>query len=221
MANQLVPLFVFGVVLMASLAVCLWVFLDLLRQGYRWLTLVCPHCARRRLRRVADVRQPAPGSLYVCTACSRRWFLPDSLGGEWQEASGPELNSFFEPPAPPRQGAAGEQRPATPRARTVGLRNPASKAKHRLIRLLELAASYNDKGIYWRNDSPAQVQQTRQGWQQEIDILLAEVGESSLPAELLAALRSGVAVCDDSGRFVEQARRWMPAGQSPPSSPPG
>ena len=86
------------------------------------------------------------------------------------------------------------------------------QAKRRLIRLLELAASYNDKGICWRNDSPAQTRQTREAWQREIDTLLAEIGESSLPAELLAALRSGAAVCDDSGRFVEQARHWMPAG---------
>lgn len=87
----------------------------------------------------------------------------------------------------------------------------ARPVQRRLIRLLELAASYNDKGIYWRNDPPAQVQQTRQAWQQEIDTLIAEVGESSLPAELLAALRNGAAVNDDSGRFVEQARRWLPA----------
>ena len=87
------------------------------------------------------------------------------------------------------------------------------RAKRRLIRLLELAASYNDKGIFWRNDSRAQVQQTRQAWQQEIDALLAEIGESGLPAELLAALRSGEAVCDDSGRFVEQARHWILAGR--------
>ena len=85
----------------------------------------------------------------------------------------------------------------------------ARQAKQRLIRLLELAASYNDKGIYWRNDTPVQVRQTRQAWQQEIDTLLAEVGESNFPAELLAALYSGAAVSDDSGRFVEQARRWM------------
>ena len=85
-----------------------------------------------------------------------------------------------------------------------------SEVKHRLLRLLELAASYNDKGIFWRNDSPAQVQQTRQAWQQEIDALLAEVGEEGLPAELLMALRSGAAVCDDSGRYVEQARCWVP-----------
>lgn len=84
------------------------------------------------------------------------------------------------------------------------------ETKRRLVRLLELAASYNDKGIYWRNDSPAQVQQTRQAWQQELDALLTAISASSLPAELLAALRSGAAVCDDSGRFVEQARSWMP-----------
>ena len=84
-----------------------------------------------------------------------------------------------------------------------------NKAMHRLVRLLELAASYNDKGIHWRRDSPAQVQQTRQAWQQEIDALIVEVGESTLHAELLEALRSGAAVCDDSGRFVEQARRWI------------
>lgn len=83
-----------------------------------------------------------------------------------------------------------------------------TQASHRLIRLLELAASYNDKGIYWRNDSPAQVQQTRQAWQREIDVLILSLGESNLPAELLAALRSGAVVHDDSGQFVEQARRW-------------
>ena len=40
--------------------------------------------------------------------------------------------------------------------------------------------------------------------------LIPLIGESNLPTELLAALRSGAAVCDDSGRFVEQARRWLP-----------
>ena len=65
------------------------------------------------------------------------------------------------------------------------------QAQHQLIRLLELAASYNDKGIFWRNDSPAQVQQTRQEWQREIDTLIPLIGESNLPFELLAALRSG------------------------------
>lgn len=84
-----------------------------------------------------------------------------------------------------------------------------NKATRRLVRLLELAASYNDKGIHWRRDSPAQVQQTRQTWQQEIDALIVEIGASTLSAELLEALRSGAAVCDDSGRFVEQARRWI------------
>ena len=83
------------------------------------------------------------------------------------------------------------------------------QASRRLLRVLELAASYNDKGISWRNDSPAQVQQTRQEWQQEIDTLIPLVGESNLPTELLAALRSGVAVRDGSGRFVERARRWL------------
>ena len=86
----------------------------------------------------------------------------------------------------------------------------ARQAKGRLIRVLQLAASYNDKDIYWCNHSSAQVRQTRQEWQQEIDILLAEIGESNLPAELRAALRSGAAAGDDSGRFVEQARRWAP-----------
>ena len=96
---------------------------------------------------------------------------------------------------------------ARDRARWPG--GGAPRPSRQLIRLLELAASYNDKGIYWRNDSPTQVQQTRQGWQREIDALIPSVGESSLPADLLAALRSGAAVHDDSGRFVEQARCWM------------
>ena len=53
------------------------------------------------------------------------------------------------------------------------------------------------------------MQQTRQGWQREIDALILLVGETNLPADLLAALRSGTAALrDDSGRFVEQT----PAG---------
>ena len=33
----------------------------------------------------------------------------------------------------------------------------ARRAKRRLIRVLQLAASYNDKGFYWCRDSSAQV----------------------------------------------------------------
>ncbi len=83
------------------------------------------------------------------------------------------------------------------------------RASRQLVRWLHLAASYNDKGFYWLRHSPAQVQRTRQEYQQEIDALLVRVDASSLPAELRAALRSGAAVRDDSGRYVEQARRWL------------
>ena len=75
--------------------------------------------------------------------------------------------------------------------------------------MLELAACHNDKGFYWYRHSSAQVQQTRQQWQREVDALLVWVDESSLPAELRVALRSGAAVQDDSGRYVEQVRRWL------------
>ena len=59
------------------------------------------------------------------------------------------------------------------------------------------------------NGTPAE---TRQEWQEEIDALVVKIGESTLSAELLAALYSRAAVCDDSGKFVEQARCWMSAG---------
>ena len=107
-----------------------------------------------------------------------------------------------------RQVRSFEERVSS-RDRACWLGGGTLQASRRLIRVLELAASYNDKGFYWYRHSPAQVRQVQQEWQQEIDALIPLVGESNLPAELLAALRSGAAVRDDSGQFVEQARRWL------------
>ena len=99
--RELVLLLVFGCALTFSLAVCLSVCLGLVRQVYRWLTISCPHCSQRRLRYVRGIRGRDPGTFYLCAACSRRWFLPEH-GQNFQDASSPSLDPYFEPPAPPQ-----------------------------------------------------------------------------------------------------------------------
>jgi hypothetical protein len=80
-----------------------------------------------------------------------------------------------------------------------------SKAQE-LVRILELAASYNDKGVVWSGHSQAKGGQMRDAWQSEIDSTLSEMGQASIPAALVNALRSGEAVEDSMGTYASQAR---------------
>lgn len=84
-----------------------------------------------------------------------------------------------------------------------------SDAARQLVRVLELAASYNDKGEVWMSDSPEKAEQLRVGWQAEIDGLLGSVDDGTMPPGLVEALRSGAAVRDGSGVYVAEARAWV------------
>jgi hypothetical protein len=82
-----------------------------------------------------------------------------------------------------------------------------SKAQE-LVRILDLASSYNDKGVVWSGHTRAKAQQMRDAWQAKIEAILSEIGQASIPDELVKALRSGAAVEDSIGTWAGQAREW-------------
>jgi hypothetical protein len=78
----------------------------------------------------------------------------------------------------------------------------------KLVRILELAASYNDKGVVWSGHTEAKARQMRDAWQLEINLILSEMDHQSLPADLAVALIGGAAVEDSMGTYVSMAREW-------------
>lgn len=77
-----------------------------------------------------------------------------------------------------------------------------------LVRILDLAASYNDKGIVWSGHTEAKAKQMREVWQSEINSILPGINQESIPGDLAAALNSGAAVEDSKGTYVSLARTW-------------
>lgn len=77
-----------------------------------------------------------------------------------------------------------------------------------LVRILELAASYNDKGVVWSGHSDIKAKQMRDAWQSEINLILPGIDHGSLPEDLAAALNNGAAVEDSTGTYAGKAREW-------------
>lgn len=82
-----------------------------------------------------------------------------------------------------------------------------------LIRFLGLAASYNDKGWMWRNDSRAKQDETLKEFQSSLTGLVEKIGAINLPPQLLQAIRSEEAVQDSSGQYRELAESFFSASR--------
>ena len=85
---------------------------------------------------------------------------------------------------------------------------PAGKAEAiaQLLDALHGIAMYNDKGYAWMGHDAAQIAAQQARAQAGIEQLVAEIGESAFPADLLADLRSGRAVRDGDGLIVDRAQ---------------
>jgi hypothetical protein len=85
----------------------------------------------------------------------------------------------------------------------------STDARRRLVELLRTAAAYNDKGYLWCRHDEAQVLRYRQGAQETIVKLVAEIGEQAFSQALLERLLSGEAASDWSGAIYSQAKQEL------------
>lgn len=88
-----------------------------------------------------------------------------------------------------------------------------NRLEGKLVKLLHSVAAYNDKGYLWRNDSPEQTERMHAEWRQELDALIAEIGESNFSADLLVKLHGSDVVQDWSGRYAEDVSAWFSTGE--------
>lgn len=79
-----------------------------------------------------------------------------------------------------------------------------------LVAALGSAASYNDKGYYWRRDTPEQSEALRAEFQAELLALAAQLPD--LPPALREAIASGAAADDWTGDYRIAARDWLAGG---------
>ncbi|WP_090442285.1 hypothetical protein [Duganella sp. CF458] len=82
-----------------------------------------------------------------------------------------------------------------------------SDLKVELIRVLDAAAMYNDKGYTWCGHSPAKRAETEAAFHQTMLDLIANIGCNVLDPELVQAVVSGAAARDEVGHFSAIARR--------------
>lgn len=76
-----------------------------------------------------------------------------------------------------------------------------------LIKVLESAAMYNDKGFMWSGHNEAKSAKLRSEFQAQLNELAARIGPDALGAELSKAIESGNAAHDASGTFVTIAKQ--------------
>jgi hypothetical protein len=75
-----------------------------------------------------------------------------------------------------------------------------------LVKALEWAAAYNDKGFIWSRHSEEQAAAQRKEIQTRLEDLANQIGHDVLGPELSKAIKSGDAANDGSGVFVEIAK---------------
>ena len=76
-----------------------------------------------------------------------------------------------------------------------------------LIRVLNSAAMYNDKGHVWSGHSLVKRQAMQAEFHQEMLNLITQIGADALPPELVSAIASGAAARDEFGYFSGLAQR--------------
>ncbi|MBB6368852.1 hypothetical protein FHR56_004033 [Xanthomonas sacchari] len=64
------------------------------------------------------------------------------------------------------------------------------------------AAAYNDRGHAWLGHDAGQIADMQHRFQAQLTALAARLGETRLGPALSAAIASGAAARDDSGRYV-------------------
>jgi hypothetical protein len=84
--------------------------------------------------------------------------------------------------------------------------NSSDNLMESLIRELESAAAYNDKGFIWMGHSEEKSAELRKGFQTRLQDLANQLGRDVLGPELYRAIESGGAAHDGSGVFVDIAR---------------
>jgi hypothetical protein len=84
--------------------------------------------------------------------------------------------------------------------------NSSDNLVESLIRELQSAAAYNDKGFIWMGHSQDRSAEMRKEFQTRLQDLANQIGHDVLGPELSNAIESGDAAHDDSGIFVEIAR---------------
>ena len=68
---------------------------------------------------------------------------------------------------------------------------------------------YNDKGYVWSNHTPDQSEHLRRQWLEELVQVFGQLEQRDAPAALAQAVKSGEAVTDSSGQYVEIACAWL------------
>jgi hypothetical protein len=76
-----------------------------------------------------------------------------------------------------------------------------------LIRVLDSAAMYNDKGHVWSVHNFAKREAMQAEFHQKMLNLITQMGADALPPELLRAIESGAAARDEFGYFFDLAQR--------------
>ena len=79
----------------------------------------------------------------------------------------------------------------------------------KLVELLHSIAMYNDKGHIWYRHSRAESDAMRAQWRQEVDELIAQIGENNFSPQLLKDLRKKAAIEDGSGSYAERVSAWF------------
>lgn len=79
--------------------------------------------------------------------------------------------------------------------------------RSRLLSAVDRLALYNDKGIAWSKHTKEQAQAERAQSIAKIQMLVSKLGESNLPPEFVASLRSGTLATDFTGGYVDVLKR--------------
>ncbi|MFP5390657.1 MAG: hypothetical protein ACLGI6_03795 [Gammaproteobacteria bacterium] len=74
---------------------------------------------------------------------------------------------------------------------------------------LEHLAMYNDKGWQWAKHSLEERAETHQKFQASLEEHARTIGQDAIPADLWAAIMSGAAARDETGKFWILARRAL------------
>lgn len=83
--------------------------------------------------------------------------------------------------------------------------------RSRLLSAVDRLALYNYKGIAWSKHTEEQAQAERAQVVAKIQTLVSKLGESNLPPEFVASLRSGTLATDLTGRYVDVLKRHFRA----------
>jgi hypothetical protein len=78
--------------------------------------------------------------------------------------------------------------------------------KRKLVNCVDELATYNDKGIHWRNHDAAQISAERKRLIYLIQIQLDKLDDSDEVKQIQQAIETGVLATDDEGKYIDVAK---------------